>query len=788
MRRAYTSIVLFLMALACGGERLAAAALPEPPVAQKEIEAVIENRRQAQDYFAAGVRQLEHNLSQLGGLEKYQYDPAAPMPEMVDGQSAVVADAGLLFDNAQSALSYIGNVRLNDPRVQLRAARRLYIRLPEKTKTEARAAATPAKAATPSAAAQRPAAQASAPKPAAPTEAPKKESQPMIPGLIVAESAAVDLLDSKFLFEGFAAKPSLTFTRGQDSVTIDREPQGGVAKVFGDHQGDVFFQGSQITFIWHDQEGGEWKLVASEGPVYYHAGRHCLIALGKARLTSPRYTMDSKRALYIVLAPEEAAEASGPFAQFMSMRFKDVESLHAFGEVQLTSAATGGQPASSVRGEALYYAAASGECRVIGDPCSLAFGSNTLVTHGMVELLGNGDALVNGSSITGEYERPFATTPSGGQTIRGSYTAAGPITYDVKTNSIVFPSGFRAVDAHGRFLCKGRVEVYLKAQETPAKPAARERMRLPNLTVARQSDVSRLVARESVRMHSDASADMEAYDLACEILDADVESGAAMLDSKPSGVVMVRYGTHELTAQAEQGDVSRVRLLPNGDIAADGSKISAKIPGENGLTTVTCTQSMLLQREQNILILGPLSRIASPDAILTARAELTAHLTPGDKPSRAPARYPHLSYNFTGLHRATTPRGGTLRTTQASMQCEGAIEIEMKPDAQIQASQDVRQNIRTASAVSHVMVAGKDADGRLLRGEGDSITFDAASGNFYLRGRVVTLVDEFNTHTASGKGACITIDPQNNVHITGEKQITTATKLKAQLDKQKKQK
>ena len=98
-----------------------------------------------------------------------------------------------------------------------------------------------------------------------------------------------------------------------------------------------------------------------------------------------------------------------------------------------------------------------------------------------------------------------------------------------------------------------------------------------------------------------------------------------------------------------------------------------------------------------------------------------------------------------------------------------------------------RDLLQKAVAWGRVRLAGKDAKGKLMRADGEQLDFDHATGNIYLRGSQVSLMDANNIHTASGPGACITIDPKNNVHIYGQRQTTTANRIHQQIDLQEKQ-
>ena len=124
----------------------AAEPLPPPPAPEEELEQGIAACRHEQAEFAAEVALPEQGLSKLGSPAPYSFSPHAPMPDAPAGHTAVVADGGLLYDNARDSVSYLGNVRLNDEHAQLRAAHRLYVRLPKHGKQEEPAAAETATA------------------------------------------------------------------------------------------------------------------------------------------------------------------------------------------------------------------------------------------------------------------------------------------------------------------------------------------------------------------------------------------------------------------------------------------------------------------------------------------------------------------------------------------------------------------------------------------------------------------------------------------------------------------
>ena len=134
--------------------------------------------------------------------------------------------------------------------------------------------------------------------------------------------------------------------------------------------------------------------------------------------------------------------------------------------------------------------------------------------------------------------------------------------------------------------------------------------------------------------------------------------------------------------------------------------------------------------------------------------------------------------------RLRTGQGGTARTAQASMECNGLIDISLLPESR-RAKNAVMGPIDKALLCDRVSVLAKDSSGRLLRASGDRMEADAATGEKVITGRRVTLSDENNTHIASGAGAAVRIDRNNNARITGQHQSTTATNIRRQTEQTK---
>lgn len=724
------------------------------------------------------TERTENELAESEKLPEVPFNPHSEMPKALPGTTAVVADSGMYFDNLRSCLIYVGNVRLNNERLQLRAARRLYLLLPEKEKeAAAKDISTDKPAGKKPATAERTAPAAPHPAPSNPAKPPAPPEPPM---LIVAENAAVDEPGSKALLEGLRREPSLTIHRGEDLLILHEQEDGEPAWAYAAPSGNVLFLGARVVGKF-TRDGEHYELTAQRGPLFYNAATRTLTIDGPATLTSSSERISSDEQMCITFAPgkQPASGKKGSFAQFTGMRLGPMQRLAARGHVVCDRAAKEGQPESHATGDILTYNAATGASRIEGTACSLIYGKQTLRTSGVINLEPSGNASVSGDVITGVYERP---APRGAKPafITGTYTTKGTLLYDAAENKVTFPAGLQARDSLTRFSCTGQTIVYLQRAVQPP-PARKEGM--PNMTVAHQQGVLRFTARGNVKLHSAATSEQQEIEASCDELSAHVIRGTAHLHSVDGTVSHVRYGGYLLDAQSDKLRGGDVTVDENGDIKATGTRLHAQLPGKEGMADIRCTQLIHLARVRRLLTLGPDSTINSPNGILTAHGKLDAELTEDPEPHPLPHKYPHLHYPYSGLRQASTEQGGSLRTVKMSMQCDGPMFIRLLPG---KPNDDFRENIDQATAYKNVRIAGKDAEGKLRRADGESLFFNHKSGNIYLRGARVTLMDADNTHTASGRDACITIDPKDNAHVTGEHQTTAASHFRRQVDSHKK--
>ncbi len=738
------------------------------------------------------AEQTQREAMKFKPIPRVHFDPTVPLPPTRPGESAAAADGGLFFDNNASTLTYIGNVRLRDKQLHLRAANRLFLLFPSDDKQKAgdEALGTRQK----QQAAPKTTAAAPMPPPAKTGQAPKKsEARDVLPLDVVTVNAAADLRTGRLALEGRSnGDPSLVLSRGESQALLHRQAEKGQsAWIYADELGNVLLRGGKLDAEWKDDEGKSWRLVCTGEFALYRAAAREVIFCGDVVVTTPQGTLHCTRSLSVFFSAKEnavppSANAStrdkNPFSQFEDMQIKEVDHIVAEGNVSLAIPARQGQPASRIMGETLRYSIASGECNAAGDNPTISFGENTLTTNGEIYLRGNGDIEIQGSKINGSYRRPApGETPQ--RLLVGSYYTEGPVTYTAASRTIFLPKGMNARDEAAFFRCTGECRVTLLPGTGAGKPRAKGE---PNLAIAHTDGVRDVEASGNVTMHSDASPASPVCDICADYALLNLQDGTALFRTERGKPVDARYGNYALAARSPSGKTSHLQVLPNGDLLAKGEYVAASLPSEKGRSRATCADELRLQREKGVLLMGRAASIETPDGIMTSRGTLQAQLVPGkdSEGMKAPAKYPHLAYNFIGLHTAETHEGGTLRTAQASMQCEGDIIVEIDPNAKKGAD---RSSIRSALVTNKVRLAGKDPSGRLIRADGDRLTLDQGTGNIVLTGKTVRLQDENNVHTATGAGARITVDPKNNIRVFGAQQTTHSVHLREQIKKNKKQ-
>ncbi len=742
----------------------------------------------ATDWLPSAMQERERSLSELEtarqqaerdflslGVPTPAISPSDDsMPDNPGGGTVAVADGGIMFDANNSRLAYLGNVRVHHPLVQLKCKQRLYIQFPGKTVREGQEHAQDAfKGGNASNQQEK--------SKTAPSAASQDAGAP--PLCIQAGIGVVDGAGNRLYLIG---EPGLQMQRGAcRAVLSPASQQGAPARILADANGDILAEAGELTLEWADEEGRPCRLHHKGGAMYYRAANHTLLLKGATEIQTPDGGLSCQESIQLTLrlADTPHPPAASFMGQFTGISLEGIDRGEAYGQARAFRPAIGSQPAASVAGDRLSYNGQTGECEANGNQTTLAYGDNIVVTDGPIHLAPNGDVTLQGQHIAGNYVRPG--NRKGQEPIRGHFQTKGPIRFIAETGSIHLPSGIEAKDTHGRFLSGGAMELALQRDPKATLPD-REKTGMLNLALATYNGIARLHATGGIDLQYTDMPGREGLLLLADTADMDLTTGEATLTATAGRQATVRHNGYSLAAHSPES-ASTLHLSTNGDLDMQGEEITATLPLQGGQATAYCQTRLHLARESGKLEMGRGARMEAEEGILSSRGPLVLTLAPGDPSAARPAvpHYPQLTYNFSGLRYADTQQGGTLQTKQASMQCTGAIHVEMTPPGQ-RNSRQPESNIRTASAEGHVALAGKDASGRTVTATGDKVTFDGATGMKRLTGNRVTLQDSHNTHIASGSGASVVIDGKNNARISGARQSTSATRIHEQIEQQKK--
>lgn len=709
----------------------------------------------------------------LGALPSPTEDADTSLPERSGSDTVAVADGGMIFDAANSRVAYINNVRLADPRLELRSSERLYIQFPRKTlkqgKSSAKDSATTGL-------------NKKAPAPTEETDPTAPTTQDTPPVQINAAVTMVDAVQNTIYLESSSA-PSATVVIAREHNKLQiTAPEDARAFILADSNGDIYISAADIDLKWSDSKGNISTLHNKRGLAYYHAKTHQLHFEGPTEVQTPDGGISADDYLILTLTVEEKEGGKGDFMpQFTDIHIKGIEAADARGNVRITRPSVGDKPAAEICGETLHYDGLTGDVKISGSGTRLLYGEQELRTDGSLHLAENGDITLQGDTITGKYSRPAADKTAA--PIQGTFSTSGCITFTAADHTITLPNGITAQDSLSHFSARGKLVILLQP-DIEAKAPDRARIGMVNPAIAQHKDIAAIEATGGITVQHRNSEQEDGLALTADDARLNFLTAEATFTSAAGKTTNLQYNGYRLAAADEQ-NATRLYLAPNGDLTMTGARLTAELPGKNTTTKATCSESMTLNREAGVLKLGPKSRMVADNGILSAHGELELTLSPGPAEKNRPImeRYPHLVFNYAGLKQADTANGGTVQTKQGSMECSGAIHVEMLPE---NAAGGDLGSVRLARAEGNVAIAGKDSTGRMMRAMGDRLTVDGATGNKVLSGDKVTLQDANNTHIASGAGARVVLDKENNVRISGAKQSTSATRIKNQIEENQK--
>lgn len=753
------------------------------------------NRQQA-DTWQNSFQQVEQELQALGVKQNDTTASAVEIPETEE--TVVVADKGLFFDAANSALIYLGNVRLRDTRAHINAKSQLHIYLenltPEqeehadnpadkavnKAANQVKAAVMPAPQSAPAAPAATPAPVAAPAPPAPSLPAEPATAEPAQPAVFNTHSVVADSVHNNIFLYSPAAGEEILMQQGDNVVRIIPSAEAP-ARILADPQGNILLEGGLVDVCATAKEGGLTKLKSSGGYIYYHAATHTLHAPGSTEFTHPTGHMTCTEGLCIVLTPAaaQAKPTKGFLSQFTNMRFDGITTATAKGQVVMTSQAEDDRPAIRAEGDTLTYNGKTGACSLLGTKCRLVYGNQDIHADQGIHLLENGDIELRGNQIAGTYERE-GDTP--GQMLQGQFKARAHVIFRAETGTVTTEKGITLADAETDFSCTGPVHLVLSPREDATAPEQKPGM--PNLAITRYGNIARLHATGNVIAHRYAPGTGACTsEIKAHSMQSDLATGETLLTGETGKPLIAQHEGNRIVATPAAAGTATMQVYANGDLELNGSTITATMVNEDGTTTAKCKDYVRLIHAQNRLETGSSTELHAPAAILTTNGSLSALLTTdGSAPAPKASTMPGFSgfrYNYNGLQKATTEKGCTLRTEQGSMQCTGPVQLVMQTGPRKKG--DTLSSIKHATAAGNVALAGKDNTGRLIRATGDLLTIDAATGMKVLTGKRVTLGDTHNTHIITGKGAAVRIDANNNVKITGSSHKTHASNVREQL-------
>lgn len=658
-------------------------------------------------------------------------------------------------------------------------------------------------------------------------------------------SALADTEKNRLLLSTRGGQQPIVITGENQQLTLRSNDQRH-ASLLADEHGDALAVCGSLHLEGLDRDGQPYTLDAEQGEAWYNAAARSLTVAGPCHLRHARGELRCRDGLTLYFDGEGKAETKaggGYMSQFASMQLSGIRRAEAHGNVRFVSKATEDQPACTAAAEHLDYDATNGDCRLSGPDSSLEYGGYALSRAETMHLAPNGDITLTGPELLGRYERKG----SDDRPLTGQFTAAQELRFTAADGCIRTEHGLKLRDSEIDFACSGPVTLTLAKREKGKAAPERAKTGMLNLAIADYSDIAHIDARGDVVGHfADAGEGAEAApgtapavaagttgaagsrsaadrsetaraessaksgsSLRGDHLVADLVKGSALVEAPESREASLSYRGNSVSASSpDAGDEApRLIIAENGDLLAVGGRIRAHLLTDEGPADADCRGKMELIRADRLITTGPDATVNAPAGLFSANGPLVLTLAPEEsaaqpadgagKPAAGTgaeteksdsggfaARYPHLNYAYSGLQRLRTEQGGTARTVQASMECSGLIDISLLPESR-RAKNAVMGPIDKALLCDRVSVLAKDSSGRLLRASGDRMEADAATGEKVITGRRVTLSDENNTHIASGAGAAVRIDRNNNARITGQHQSTTATNIRRQTEQTK---
>ncbi len=748
---------------------ISSANIPASLLKEEPMDEMVRQIKTFYEKSGAKMRALhDESCELLLEIEQREEIITLPPSDAKDGESVIECSKGLYFEPSENRLSYLGDVRLRSDSMHVLCTNlHLFLERKELDKE-----------------AQNVEQSVSGGTPPADTEAPEEVETNFTrsPMIIKAEEVVLDLSQETLFAEG--AVIELLHER------LNLRAQGANPRlILLDNEGFVCLLAEHISGNFLDAEGKKTDF-ETQGALIFSQQMGALLLQKQARITSSQVDLSSAGSLRVGLLASLKQTKVAPTEVFdrLRRRYDRIGLISAQDKVIFKGKDSNGEPIL-MTGDWLCYDGQSGAIDLKAEQhAKLSFAGNhvALQRDAHASLSPEGDIRLRGEQISGEYQRTIKSDNPDipVREIVGEFRSQKEIYYHAQTALIHFPYGLESRDELSELICRGKLDIKLVASPAPVKPVEQSDVfRLPTLPMTNGLDVQSIAAQGGVKAHSEQSPQ---FSLAGDSLYADLLVGSVELTSLAGQLAHINYQGFDIKAQSEQR-VSQVELLPNGDILATADQINTSIPSKDKSgkpQLLSCSEGLELNAERAELILRKNVTMSGSQGIFSSPSALSLLLR-RDASKKAPAKYPKHHYNYVGIHRATSPAGAQLQSELASMQSDGPFSLQMCDESLPVADQSLK-GIESATASGNVRIAMRSKDGGFYRARGAHLDVDGRSGVKRLSGSRVMMQDALNIHTASGAGAAVIVDKNNNVRITGEQQSTYLSEVDKQTSKKEK--
>ncbi len=696
----------------------------------------------------------------IGALEVQQESELPPEP-VASHDTVVDCTQGLFFDATNSFLNYLGQVRLRDPRLHLNCES-LILQL-EKRRVNQETVQMGGQL----------------DQPAKLDLNPNEESQsePVIDETVLtspismdAKQVFVDMQQRRIYASGDAI--NIKHSRGEFCVK-----GGDSSALIDDAEGVIYLQGAQISGF-SISETGERSEFSTEGYVLYLLDLDSLLLAKNNYVKTPQAALTCRGLLRLKMIAEPEQGKSGGLR--LNRSYQALSYVTALDDVVITGTHADGKT-YELKGDLLSYDAQKGEFIMTGEQCSLAFDTQTMNAQGnaMARLYADGSVKVKGDDISGDYQRASQTNQ---ELLTGRYQTKGEISMPAADGQLHFPSGLKAQDAELDFSCTSDLVIEFERDlSVVSKQEKSSLLVLPRLQFSNLKGIAQVYASGDVQAKGLGEFDMFAQG---ESFSANLLAGTAQIKSKPAQWAQFTYQGAQLKARSEDA-AADLQLLTNGDIIIEGDVIEGYMPdkdNQSGMFFET-QKSVVLRDAESLLVMDYPVRLQTSQGIFSSQGGIQALLRKELKYAEKEATqagFARLQFNYVGLERADAMRDSAFQSAQLSMQCDGPMHIMMTEEGQI--GKDVMlKGLKYAEANGNVRFMAKDNQGDLYRATGDQLSVDGIEGTKRLSGNRVTLNSSKKAHEASGAGAQVLVDAQNNVTLSGASQTSVVSDIKEQM-------